>query len=76
MAKNTWLSQGWEIDVPAGIYLLKVDNRNTRTRCQNMFKVSNKGTINDAKRRYGVFIVNFGHISPFVLVFLLLTLNM
>ena len=41
-----------------------------------MFKVSNKGTINDAKRRYGVFIVNFGHISPFVLVFLLLTLNM
>ena len=45
MAKNTWLSQGWEIDVPAGIYLLKVDNRSTRTRCQNMFKVSNKGTI-------------------------------
>ena len=32
-----------------------------------MFKVNNKGT--------GVFIVNFEHISPLVLVFLLLTLN-
>ena len=28
------------------------------------------------ERRSGVFIVNFGHISYFVLVFLLLTLNM
>ena len=26
--------------------------------------------------RSGIFIVNFEHISPFVLVFLLLTLNM
>ena len=27
---------------PAGIYLLKVNNRNTRTRNENMFKVNNK----------------------------------
>ena len=32
--------------------------------------------MNDARRRSGVFIVNFEHISHLVLVFLLLTLNM
>ena len=52
---------------PAGIYLLKVNNRNTRTRCEIRC---------DAKRRSGVFIVNFEHISHLVPVFLLLTLNM
>ena len=39
-----------------------------------MFKVNNKDTR--MKRRSGVFIVNFEHISHLVLVFLLLTLNM
>ena len=29
---------------PVGIYLLKVNNRNTRTTVWNMFKVNNKGT--------------------------------
>ena len=29
---------------PVGIYLLKVNNRNTRTKVWNMFKVNNKGT--------------------------------
>ena len=46
---------------PVGIYLLKVNNRNTRTRCEICS---------------GVFIVNFEHISHLVLVFLLLALNM
>ena len=44
----------------------------------NMFKVNNKDTNpkpNDARCRSGVF-VNFGYISHFALVFLLLTLNM
>ena len=43
-----------------------------------MFKVKNKDTRTtfDSKRRSGVFIVNFKHISHLVLVFLLLTLNM
>ena len=36
---------------PASIYLLKVNNRNTRTKVWHMFKV-----------RFGVFIVNFEHI--------------
>ena len=61
--------------IPAGIYLLKVNNRNTRTRCE----ICSKLTINTPERRHwrrsGVFIVNFEHISYLVLVFLLLTLN-
>ena len=45
----------------AGIYLLKVNNRNTRIKYET---------------RSGVFIANFEYVSHFVLVFLLLTLNM
>ena len=60
---------------PAGIYLLKVNNRNTGTRCE----ICPKLTINTPERRHwrrsGVFIVNFEHISHLALVFLLLTLN-
>ena len=60
---------------PVGIYLLKVNNRNTSTRCE----ICSKLTINTPERRQwrrsGVFIVNFEHISHLVLVFLLLTLN-
>ena len=60
---------------PAGIYLFKVNNRNTRTRCE----ICSKLTINTPERRQwrrsGVFIVNFEHISHLVLVFLLLTLS-
>ena len=61
---------------PAGIYLLKFNNRNTRTRC----KLCSKLTKNTPERRYwclsGVFIVNFEHILDFVRKFLLLILNM
>ena len=60
----------------AGIYLLKVNNTSTRTRC----KIYSKLTIKTLEPRYWcgsrVFIVNFEHISQLVLVFLLLTLNM
>ena len=60
---------------PAGIYLFKVNNRNTRTRCE----ICSKLTINTPERRQwrrsGVFIVNFEHISHLALVFLLLILN-
>ena len=60
----------------AGVYLLKVNDRNTRTRCE----ICSKLTINTPERRQwscsGVFIVNFEHISLLVLVILLLTLNM
>ena len=45
---------------PADIYLLKVNNGNTRTMCE----ISSKLTV-----------VNFEHVSHIVLVFPLLTLN-
>ena len=51
--------------IPAGIYLLKVNNRNTRTRCEMCSKLTIKLTVD--------FIFDFSHL---VLVYLLLTLNM
>ena len=61
---------------PAGIYLLKVSNKNTRARCE----ICSKLTIKIPERRQwrcsGIFIVTFEHITHLVLVFLLLTLNM
>ena len=75
ISKNVY---NWRIIIlsnPADIYLLKVNNRNTRTRCE----ICSKLTINTPEsrhwRRSGVFIVNFEHISHLVLVFLLLTWN-
>ena len=61
---------------PPGICLLKVNNRNTRTRCEICSKLTIKTPGRRHWRRSGVFIVNFEHISHLVLVFLLLTLNM
>ena len=55
---------------PAGIYLFKVINRNLRTTSE----ICSKLIINDAAS-FCVFIVNFEHISHFVLLFILLTLN-
>ena len=57
---------------PASIYLLKVNNRNTRTGCETRSKLIIKAP-NDAD---SVFIVNFEHILHLVLVLLLLLLNM
>ena len=61
--------------IQASIYLLKVNNSNKTTRCE----IYSKLTIKTLERRQwhssGVFIVNLEHISHFVLVFLLLTLN-
>ena len=60
---------------PAGIYLLKVNNRNTKRR----FEVCSKLKIKTPERRHwyrsGVFTVKFEPIPHLVLVFLLLTLN-
>ena len=61
---------------PIGIYLLKGNNRNTRTRCEICSQLTIKTPERRQWRRYSVFIVNFDHISHLVLVFLLLTLNM
>ena len=66
----------WNGKYPAGIYLFKVNNRNTRTRCGMCSKLTIKTSERRHWRRSGVFIVNFEHISHLVLVFLLLILNM
>ena len=55
---------------PAGNNMFKINNRNTRTRCE----ISSKLTINMFKVN-NVFIVNFEHISHLGLVFLLLPLS-
>ena len=60
---------------PAGTYLFKVNNRNTRSNCEICSKLTVKTTKQRHWRRSGVFIVNFEHISHLVLVFLLLTFN-
>ena len=61
---------------PVGIYLFKVNNRDTRTRYEICSKLTIKTPERRQWRRSGVFIVNFEKISHLVLVFLLLTLNM
>ena len=62
----------FSITFPAGIYLLKIINTNTRARC----KICSKLTIKTPERQHWcrsvVFIVNFEHISHLVLAFLLL----
>ena len=61
---------------PTGIFLLKVNNRNTTARCETCSKLTIKTPERRHWRRSGFFIVNFEHISQLFLVFLLLTLNM
>ena len=60
---------------PIGIYLFKVNNRNTRARCIICSKLAIKTPEPRNWRRSGFFIVKFEHISHLVLVFLLLTLR-
>ena len=62
--------------LPADIYLLKVNNRNTSTRCEICLKLTIKTAERRHWRRSGVFIVNFKHILNLVLAFLWLTMKM
>ena len=50
---------------PFDIYLLKVNNRNNRTRCEIYSKLTIKTPERHYWRRSGVFNVNFEHISHF-----------
>ena len=60
---------------PVGIYMFKFNNRNTRTRYEIRSKLTIKTPERRKCRRSGVFIINFEHISYFVLMFLLITLS-
>ena len=60
---------------PAGNYMFKVNNRNTRARCEICSKLTIKIPERCQWHRCGVFIINFEHISHLVLMFLLSTLS-
>ena len=60
---------------PAGNKMVKLNNRNTRTRCEICSKLTIKIPERRHWRRFGIFIINFEQISHLVLVFLLLTLS-
>ena len=76
LSSGSVIQPGWLWYYPPGIYLLKVNNRNTRTRCE----ICPKLTIQTPERRLcchsGVFSVNFVHISHPALLSLSLALNM
>ena len=61
--------------IPANIYLLKFNNKNSRKMCEIFWKLTIKTTERRQWRCSGVFIVNFKHILHLFVVFLLLTLN-
>ena len=56
--------------IPASNYISKVNNSNTRTRCEICSKLTIKKPEQGQWRRSGVFIVKFEHISHLFLVFL------
>ena len=60
---------------PAGIYLLKVNNSNSRTWCRICSNLTLRTQERRQWRRSAIFIVNFEHIAHLVLVYLLLILN-
>ena len=59
----------------ASNYMFKINDRNTRTRCEICSKLTVKIPERRQWHRSGIFIVNFEHISHLVLVFLLLNLS-
>ena len=62
-------------DNALSIYLLKVNNRNNRARCE-IYSKSTKTPEQRHWRRSGVIIVNFEHISHLVRKFILSTFSM
>ena len=48
---------------PVSIYLLKVNNRNTRTRCEICSKLTTKTPEQHQWHNSGIFIVNLEHVN-------------
>ena len=65
----------WLSSIPAGNYMFKANNRNTRTKCEICSKLTIKIAERHQWRRSGIFIVNFELILHLALVFVLLTLS-
>ena len=59
---------------PAGNYMFEVNNRSTRKRCEICSTLTIK-IAERRRRRSGISIINFEHISHPFLVLLLLTLS-
>ena len=55
---------------PTGNYMFKVNNRNTRIRCEICSKLTIMIPERRQWRRSGIFILNFEHISLLIPVFL------
>ena len=64
-----FISGVWNVKNPAGNYILKLNNKSTRTRCEICSKLTIKTLERRRWRRSDVFIVNFEQISPSVVVF-------
>ena len=60
---------------PGNIFLFKVNNRNTKKRCEICSKLTIKAPERRQRRRSGVSNVKFKHILHLFLVLLLLPLN-
>ena len=60
--KATLDRSGLIVNNPANIYLFKVNNKNTRERCEICSKLTIKTPVRRHWRRSRVFIVNFEHI--------------
>ena len=73
--RSIWTPSQITPSCPAGIYLLKVNHRNTGVRCEICAKLTIKTPERCQRHRSCVFIVNFEHILYHVIKFLLLTLN-
>ena len=69
---ETWRKEKLQ---PAGIYMLKVNNKNIRTRCEICSELTIKKPERCQWSCSGVFILNFEQFSHLVLVFLELTLS-
>ena len=68
-------AKAWDQLYPAGNYMFKVNNRNSRARCETFSKLIKKTPERCQRRHSGVFIINLEHILHLVLLFLLLTLS-
>ena len=61
-ATGTNTTNQFHMDI-ANIYLFKFNNKNTRKMCEIFSKLTIKTPERCQRRRFGVFIVNFEHIS-------------
>ena len=60
---------------PAGNYMFKVNNRNSKIGCEICSRLTIKTPERHHCGRSGVFIVNFDHISHLFVVFLLISFS-